>query len=62
MIVTVSIMFLGVAFFSFIMSNLMEILESIEAKMGLNDNSDQLKIWIEMLLLYTNKSPLEKEL
>ena len=40
MIVTVLIMFLGVAFFSFIMSNLMEILESIEAKMGLNDKSD----------------------
>jgi len=30
--------------------------------MGLNDNSDQLKEWIVMLLRYTNKTPLEKDL
>ena len=62
MFIAVLIMFAGVAFFSYIMSNLMEIFQSIEAKMGLNDNSGELKEWIVMLLRYTNKTPLEKDL
>ena len=46
MVVTSIVMLGGVAFFSYIMSNFIEILSSYDAKMGTIDKSDDLNDWI----------------
>lgn len=45
-IVSVIVMLGGVAFFSFIMGNFVEIIQSQKAKMGSPDKSDELMIWM----------------
>jgi hypothetical protein len=42
----------GVAFFSYIMSNFIEILSSYDAKMGTLDKSDDLNEWLISLERY----------
>ena len=58
MIQTVIVMLGGVAFFSYIMENFMEIIKNYEAKMGFTDNSEALNDWIVSLERFTNKTPL----
>ena len=55
MIVTSIVMLGGVAFFSYIMSNFIEILSSYEAKMGILDKSDDLNDWLISLERFISK-------
>ena len=45
----------GVAFFSYIMSNFIEILSSYDAKMGILDKSDDLSDWLISLERFISK-------
>ena len=56
MIVTSIVMLGGVAFFSYIMSNFIEILSSYDAKMGTIDKSDDLINWIISLERFLSKN------
>jgi len=53
MMVASIIMLGGVAFFSYIMSNFLEIISSYDAKMGSFDRSDELNEWIVSLERFT---------
>ena len=46
----------GVAFFSYIMGNFIEIITNYDAKMGTLDKSDELNTWITSLERFTNKT------
>ena len=56
MVVTSIVMLGGVAFFSYIMSNFIEILSSYDAKMGTIDKSDYLNDWIISLERFISKN------
>ena len=56
MIITSLIMLGGVAFFSYIMGNFIEIISNYDAKMGTLDKSDELNAWITSLERFTNKT------
>lgn len=62
MIQTVIVMLGGVAFFSYIMENFMEIINNYEAKMGFTDHSEELNEWIVGLERFTNKTPVNGSL
>lgn len=55
MILTSVIMLSGVAFFSYIMSNFIEIVSNYDAKMGNLDCTDELNEWIVSLERFTEK-------
>lgn len=55
-------MLLGVAFFSFIMGNFIEIITSYDQKMGIIDKGTDLHNWMTLLTRYTNNKPLPKSL
>jgi len=44
----------GVAFFSYIMGNFIEILTNYEKKMGVSDKSGDLTEWMQKLTRFTN--------
>lgn len=52
----------GVAFFSYIMGNLLEIFKNYESKMGIVDRKGDLDHWIISLQRFTNRQPLPKSL
>ena len=56
MIITSLVMLGGVAFFSYIMGNFIEIISNYDAKMGTLDKSDELNVWITSLERFTNKT------
>jgi hypothetical protein len=56
MIITSLVMLGGVAFFSYIMSNFIEILSNYDAKMGTLDKSDDLTEWHISLERFMNKT------
>ena len=56
MIITSLVMLGGVAFFSYIMGNFIEIISNYDAKMGTLDKSDELNVWIISLERFTNKT------
>ena len=56
------VMLLGVAFFSFIMGNFIEIITSYDQKMGIIDKGTDLHNWMTLLTRYTNNKPLPKSL
>jgi potassium voltage-gated channel Eag-related subfamily H protein 8 len=47
-------MLLGVAFFSYIMGNFIEIISNYEQKMGVVDKSGDLNNWLTLLTRFTN--------
>ena len=49
MIITSLVMLGGVAFFSYIMGNFIEIITNYDAKMGTLDKSDELNTWKDLL-------------
>lgn len=53
-IVAVGIMLGGVAFFSYIMGNFIEIITNYEKKMGVVDQSGDLHNWMMLLTRFTN--------
>ena len=53
-ITAVVVMMLGVAFFSYIMGNFIEIISNIHSKMGGVDRSTELEKWITSLQRFTN--------
>lgn len=59
-IVAVLIMLGGVAFFSYIMGNFIEIISNYEKKMGVVDKSGDLHNWFILLRGFTNNQPLPK--
>ena len=56
MIVTSLVMLGGVAFFSYIMGNFLEIISNYDAKMGTLDKSDELNTWITSIERFTTKT------
>ena len=52
----------GVAFFSYIMGNFIEIITNYEKKMGVVDKSGNLHNWFVLLTRFTNNQPLPKSL
>lgn len=61
-IMAVIIMLCGVAFFSYIMGNFIEILQNYQLKMGIEDKSALLHDWLIHLTRYTNMQPLLRSL
>lgn len=59
-IITVVIMLCGVAFFSYIMGNFIEIISNYESKMGVVDKSGDLHNWLILLTRFNNNSPVPK--
>jgi potassium voltage-gated channel Eag-related subfamily H protein 8 len=59
MISAVVIMMGGVAFFSFIMSNFIEIISTYESKMGSPDKMPSLNKWITSLERFNDSTPLK---
>lgn len=59
-IVAVIIMLGGVAFFSYIMGNFIEIISNYEKKMGAVDKSGDLHNWMVLLTRFTNNPGLKK--
>lgn len=55
MLAALVVMLGGVAFFSYIMGNLLEIFDSYESKMGIVDRKGDLDYWIISLQRYTNR-------
>jgi hypothetical protein len=55
-------MIAGVAFFSFIMSNIQEIISTYDAKMGTTDKGVDLHNWMTLLTKFTNNKPLPRSL
>jgi hypothetical protein len=49
----------GVAFFSFIMSNFIEIISTYESKMGSPDKMPALNKWITSLERFNDSTPLK---
>lgn len=62
MITALAVMLGGVAFFSYIMGNLLEIFKNYESKMGIVDRKGDLDHWIISLQRFTNRQPLPKSL
>lgn len=58
MIQTVVVMLGGVAFFSYIMENFMQIIQQYDEKMGVFDHQEDLNDWIVSLERFTSKTPL----
>ena len=61
-ILAVLIMLGGVAFFSYIMGNFVEIISNYEKKMGVVDKSGDLHNWLHQLTRFTNNQPIPKKL
>ena len=59
-ITAVIIMLGGVAFFSYIMGNFIEIISNYDSKMGMVDKSAELHNWLILLQRYTKDNPLPK--
>jgi predicted protein tyrosine phosphatase len=62
MIIGVLIMLFGVGFFSYIMSSLMDIMNSYQAKMGVPDKSEDLSNWVMMILRFQPQQQLNLSL
>jgi hypothetical protein len=62
MITTVVVMMLGVAFFSYIMGNFIEIMGNQEKKMGAVDKSEDFNVWLTGLTRFTMNQPLPNSL
>ena len=62
MLTALVVMLGGVAFFSYIMGNLLEIFKNYESKMGIVDRKGDLDQWIISLQRFTNRQPLPKSL
>lgn len=58
MVMTVILMLAGVAFFSFIMGNFMEIIAQYDEKMGIPDKLPKLNNWLISLERYSGGTPL----
>ena len=58
----VIIMLCGVAFFSYIMGNFVEIISNYEKKMGVVDKSGDLHNWLNILTRFTNNQKIPKKL
>ena len=61
-IVAVVIMLGGVAFFSYIMGNFIEIISNYDKRMGSVDRGTELHNWMTLLTRFTNNKPLPKTL
>ena len=61
-IIAVVIMLGGVAFFSYIMGNFIEIISNFDSKMGVVDRSADLHNWLILLQRYAKDQPLPKPL
>lgn len=59
-LIAVIIMLVGVAFFSYIMGNMMEIIINYEKKMGSVDHSGDLHNWMVLLTSFTNDHNIKK--
>lgn len=58
MVIAVVVMGFGVAFFSFIMNEFINIMRNHEVKMGVPDKREPLKKWLISLQRFSNRQPL----
>ena len=56
------VMLAGVAFFSYIMGNFIEIITNYDQKMGVIDRGTDLHNWMTMLSRFTNNKPLPRKI
>lgn len=61
-IFAVIIMLLGVAFFSYIIGNFIEIFSTYKQKVGIVDRREDLYRWLQSLQRFKNRTPLAKSL
>lgn len=61
-IITVIVMLGGVAFFSYIMGNFIEIIANYEQKLGLGDKSDDLEYFLISMQRFTNNTPITRQM
>ncbi|CAI2386506.1 unnamed protein product [Moneuplotes crassus] len=61
-VIACMIMLLGVAFFSYIMGNFIEIISNYKNKMGIIDRGTDLHNWMTLLTRFTNNNPLPRSL
>ncbi|CAI2360541.1 unnamed protein product [Moneuplotes crassus] len=61
-IIACMIMLVGVAFFSYIMGNFIEIISNYKHKMGIIDRGTDLHNWMTRLTRFTNNNPLPRSL
>jgi potassium voltage-gated channel Eag-related subfamily H protein 8 len=59
-VLTVALMLCGVAFFSYIIGQFIEIISNYQTKMGKIDKSTQLLNWITLMRKFTSNKPLSK--
>lgn len=62
MVFTVTTMLMGVAFFSYIMGNFIDIISNYQEKMGEVDITEDLHRWLQLLTRFTGKTPLNLNL
>lgn len=61
-IFAVLVMLLGVAFFSYIIGNFIEIFSTYQSKVGVVDRREDLNKWLQSLQRFKNRTPLAKSL
>lgn len=61
-IMGVILMIVGIAFFSYIMSNFNDVLINYDKKMGIVDQGSDLQVWLTSLSKFTSQKPLPRDL
>lgn len=56
------LMIVGIAFFSYIMSNFNDVLINYDKKMGIVDQGSDLQVWLTSLSKFTSQKPLPRSL
>jgi hypothetical protein len=58
----IGVQLFGVAFYSYIMGNFIEIISNYDKKMGIVDKGSELQNWLTLLTRFTNNKPLNNEI
>jgi hypothetical protein len=58
----IGVQLFGVAFYSYIMGNFIEIISNYDKKMGVVDRAGDLQNWLTLLTRFTNNKPLDKKI
>lgn len=61
-IMGIFLMIVGIAFFSYIMSNFNDVLINYDKKMGIVDQGSDLQVWLTSLSKFTSQKPLPRSL
>lgn len=61
-VMCIFLMIVGIAFFSYIMSNFNDVLINYDKKMGIVDQGSDLQVWLTSLSKFTSQKPLPRDL